>query len=103
MEITKMLTLSTVHITEETCEMLSMCASGKRANYNLDGLVVYKKAEFGYFLYICKDSVDDPAKFGKTFPDDLRVVISLAMHCDCELLCLDQDGPVMDFLESYDW
>lgn len=92
-ETSKMLTLSTSHITEETANRLS-----KDPNDNNLGLCVYLKAGYGYYI-----TVDDHAITEESLPDDLKRVIRFAAFMDCQTLCLDCDGSVCDFLPTYDW
>ena len=86
-EIHKMLTLSTGHITKETSNLL-----------DIDEMetVVYRKDEYGWFV-TCWDLDDD------TLPDDLRACAEYAEKNECDWLCLDCDGPVVDGLPVYHW
>ena len=92
MEITKMLTLSTAHITEDTNRLLA------NEPYT-DGmqLSVFTKADFGWFIYINDDFEN------RSIPDDLRACLELAKKNECKWLCLDCDGDVVDELEEYEW
>lgn len=92
MEITKMLTLSTGHITENTSILLDAEAvySG-----DLPGLSVYNKDEWGWFIYI---NAEDYQSERESVPDDLCRCIDLAIENECGLLCLDQDGDRSDLL-----
>lgn len=91
-EINKMLTLSTCHITEETANRLS-----KDPDDNNLGLCVYPKAGYGYYIAVTDDITEE------NLPDDLKRVIRFAAFMDCQTLCLDCDGSVCDFLPTYDW
>lgn len=88
MEISKMLTISTAHITERT---------GKLLDEEILGLCVYKKLDYGWFIHL----LDDLDKI--EIPEDLRKCLSLAQSLGCEWLCLDCDGEVLDFLDVYEW
>lgn len=106
LEIAKLLTLSTAHITPETAKRLeAFCNPGLRHTRDaclwLDGIVVYEKSEYGWFIY-CGDAKDDPEKFD-ALPADLAYLIDFALTNDCLWLCLDRDGDVVDDLVSYDW
>ena len=92
MEISKILTISTAHITEETARLLDI----EPDNDNMH-LSVYNKAEFGWFVYVYKniDAIN--------VPDDLRKCLELAKANDCEWLCLDCDADVVDELDEYEW
>jgi len=92
MEITKMLTISTAHITKETADLLNI----EPDNDNMQ-LSVYNKADFGWFIYVNID-LDN-----RNIPDDLRRCLDLAKDNDCNWLCLDCDGEVVDGLDVYEW
>lgn len=97
LEITKMLTLSTAHISESTSEWLSL-----EPETNHLGLSVYEKTgsgeSYGWFIYLTKG-----AESGKNIPDDLKRCMQLARDMDAGVLCLDCDGPVLDYLPQYEW
>ena len=95
MDITKVLTISTAHITEETdkklqddSEVNNMCIS------------VYDKAEYGYWIYI---NPFDMLVYKSNIPEDLRMCMELAQKNDCQWLCLDCDGEEVPGLPTYDW
>lgn len=92
MDITKMLTISTAHITEETATKLDL-----EANTDDMQLSVYLKADYGWLVYVNKD-LDN-----RNIPDDLRKCLELAKANDCEWLCLDCDGEIVDGLDVYEW
>lgn len=101
MEITKMLTISTAHITQETAELLDkVCKDGGYSR-----LIVYNKVakyiggteEYGWFIY-CKVGLPD-----LNVPEDLLKVMCFARDNDCDWLCLDRDGDVVDSLDKYKW
>lgn len=92
-EITKMLTISTEHITPETAEKLN-----KEPDANNMSLCVYEKAEFGWFIHIPED-MDDCEQV----PDDLRRCIEFADEQGCEWLCIDCDGETVDELPLHEW
>ena len=95
MEISKILTLSTAHITESVSEALD-----NDPNTNELGLTVYKKADYGWFIYIPED-YDKTAKEG--LPECLKACIDLALKNDCNILCLDCDGEEEPTLPTYEW
>lgn len=95
MEITKMLTISTMHVTEETYGKLAAEADGLFiSNLNLP---VYRKDDYGFF--ICAFD----AEFNDNLPDDLRTCLNYALKHDCSWLCLDCDGEIMADLQKYEW
>ena len=91
MEITKMLTLSTAHITDSTMEQLD-----REPVYNNLGLCVYKKSDYGWFIYL--DNTMDLTDM--RLPNDLLKCLALAKSVGCDVLCLDCDGPEELFLPS---
>ena len=92
LEITKMLTLSTAHITEDTNRLLII-------EPYTDGmqLSVFTKADFGWFIYV-NDDLEN-----RSIPDDLKACLELAKENGCKWLCLDCDGDTVDELEEYEW
>lgn len=92
MEISKMLTISTAHITMETARELNI-----ESNTNNMQLSVYKKSDYGWFIYV-NDDLDN-----RTIPDDLLKCLEFAKDLGCEWLCLDCDGEVLEYLYTYEW
>lgn len=92
MEIEKMMTLSTIHITESTSKYLDR---EDRAE-----LVVYPKSEYGWFIYLGLDSLKDELLL---IPKDLVEIIQFAIKNDCMWLCLDCDGDEEESLPIYEW
>lgn len=90
MEINKMLTVSTGHISKETAELLD--------KDNIYGLVVYQKDEYGWFIFLSEE--DD---YYAGIPDELLKLIKFAKDLGCSWLCLDRDGDVLEYLEVFDW
>lgn len=107
LEIDKMLTLSTAHITPHTGGLLDEYLRRREHEFdgdieqNFDGCSVYPKADYGWFIYV-DDAKDDPAVFDK-LPADFAYLVDYALSHDCKWLCLDRDGDVVDDLISYDW
>lgn len=89
LEIDKMLTISSFHISGETSEFLD---DESRAE-----LVVYGKATFGWFIVV------DHAATEENVPDDLKRVLDLAREKGCAWLCLDQDANILEELPEYNW
>lgn len=94
LEITKMLTISTAHITEETAVMLE-----REVKYGVDNipLAIYNKAEFGWIIFVSEYYKD------LNMPEDLMSCLDLAKENNCEWLCLDCDGLIVPDLQTYDW
>ncbi len=90
MEITKCLTISTAHVTENTAQKLS-----RDPNTNELGLCVYEKGEHGYWIVV--------PDYRVVIPADLAACLELARKNDCRWLCLDRDGEEVHELPTYDW
>ena len=93
MDITKMWTLSTGHITEKTNEYLSESINSTEMNRP----IVYEKGEYGYYIPVMDE--DDEVEY----PEDLQRIIEAARDFDCSLICLDTDGEIVKWLPVYDW
>ena len=92
MEISKMLTLSTAHITEGTAQLLQ-----ETPDTDVLGIPVYEKSEYGWFIYL--SSIPDV--IFSHLPKDLQDILSLAKDVGCDVVCLDCDGPALSYLEVY--
>lgn len=95
MEICKMLTLSTAHITKETANTLKE-RSAHWADYDL---VIYDKDTFGWWIHISEEGTEDL----HSVPADLVACINFALDNGCEWLCIDCDGPIEESLPIYEW
>ena len=103
MDISKMLTVSTVHITKETAKFIhNVCKDN-----NLSRLIVYDKSakysdcteRYGWFIY-CNVDLQD-----LQVPEDLLQVMCFARYNHCDWLCLDRDSEVVasKYLDVYEW
>lgn len=107
MEISRMLTVSTAHITSETADFIDNACK----DCINSPLIVYKKTakintengdsytdDYGWFIYcnIYKTS---------NIPNDLLKLMRFTNDSGCEWLCLDRDGEVLDneHLDVYEW
>lgn len=97
MEITRCLTISTGHITAQTMQQLE-----KEPEMNQIQLSVYRKGDFGYWIY-CPQNMLTTLNNGKYIPEDLWKCMCLANTNDCEWLCLDSDGQEIADLPLYEW
>lgn len=103
-EICRMVTLCTAHIKEETASLLHGITH-KHVAF-LDAVVngvcppVYAKEGYGYFFFVDADSLED---YEETMPEDLYACCCYAKEHGCEWLCLDEDGPLMEGLKTYEW
>lgn len=91
-EINRMITLSTAHIKESTADYLN--------DETREDLIVYPKLDFGWFICVDTDCIDEELE---RIPEDLAAVIRFAKENDCQWVCLDCDGPIVDDLPQYDW
>lgn len=95
MKITKMLTISSGHLTPGTLNILDVDAMGN----NFPFLGIFPKSEFGYFVYIDEKAFQQTTD---TVPSDLKDVIGFTLRSGCTLLCLDCDGDVIPSLPHYE-
>ena len=87
MEIEKMITLSTAHLSEQTRQLL---------NDDETELVIYPKNGYGWFIYLDK-LIQQPNKL----PKDLQDCIELAQQMNCTILCFDRDADTTSCLKQY--
>jgi hypothetical protein len=93
-ELNSELVLSTGHISEKTNFDLQLSA-----HRNSKIKIVVNPFEYGYRVLTSDDSLDDL----EGCPVDLRWLVVLSNSLGCKWLVLDQDGPLMDNLQTYDW
>lgn len=100
LEIDKILTVSSSHISRESYEWLTDQCEKPTCNI----MVAYEKDEYGFILYICKHFHLEAEK--SDIPDDIYKLIKLAIEHDCTYLCLDVDGQpvpgIMTYENAYD-
>lgn len=99
-EISKMLTISTAHIRKSTRQSLYFAAANSIHNDLNDDIIVYKKGEYGWFLYI--DNIKDVCDTIDNVPCDLLDCIKLTIDVGADILCLDADGEILSCLAKYD-
>lgn len=97
LNIVKMLTVSTNHVTEKTLQALKSEGICDKMQ-----LSVYVKGtanngpEYGLYIDIVPENLN-----WDSFPRDLSPLIKLAVDNDCSVLCLDCDGPELEGYEIY--
>lgn len=97
--ISRMLTISTGHVTFDTFEALSL--DGIRNEIKLP---VYSKTapgngeNYGLLIYIEPGLID-----WDSIPKDLVPVLKFSMQNSCGILCLDSDGGEIEELPLYEW
>lgn len=94
LEIVKMITLSTWHLTRESYQKLF--------EDEIDGLASFQKVttdgyEYGVFAYICGYCGEDP------LPKDIMECVEFARENECEWIMFDHDGVTTDELPTYEW
>lgn len=114
-EISRMLTISTGHISLKTRQLLESATDDASMMFWEDeidlltcgleedalltcGLAVYRKDHVGFYVYL------PPAGIDRDFsgvPQDLLCVLQYCEALDCEILCLDSDGQKVPFLPWY--
>lgn len=94
-EISKMITLSTAHISPATRDWLD-----KESNNITSDLAVYKKDNYGWFIYLPESLPYRPLPLFKT-PEDLFRCMQVAIDMKCSVLCLDCDVSPLPYLEKY--
>jgi hypothetical protein len=92
LEIEKVLTISTAHLSPETAKVLT--------EENSFGWIVFPKGDIGWFIYTAKqiDVLDPPDT-----PTDLLQCVLLARANDCAWLCLDRDAGRVMGAPTYEW
>ena len=95
LDITRCLTISTAHISEETNKKLQD-EDDKLHDYG--DVTVYKKEYVGFWIW-CERDFD----LSDNIPEDLARCINFTRDHNCEWLCLDCEGDIIDELPSYDW
>ena len=90
MDISKMLTISMAHITEETDNELQ---------HNPDKFeeLFYYETGSEYIIWAMPHSTLED------IPEDLKACLEFARQNDCQCLCLDCDGEEVPELPTYDW
>ena len=91
MEIARMWTLSTAHISRETDKWLI-----GQVKEPTEGLCVYKKTG-GYFVYV----PDDFDYEEMNLPEDIETIIAFAIRSGVDWICLDSDGPIENGFKTY--
>lgn len=101
LEINKLLTLSTAHLTHSTQkELAEMCEPCDEYIYHQFG--VYAKDDFGWFIYPAGDKFKFTDDQLSGLPDDLIACFALARDLDVDILCFDCDAEKVEYLQSYE-
>lgn len=102
--IKKILTISALHVSENTFELLEKEIGDEQTENNLtDFFEIYKASEWGYILnFNGADNIPDILKHKDQVPEDLQKVLQYASENDCDMLQLDIDGEIISSLPIYD-
>lgn len=102
-DISRMMHLSTAHISEGTALLLEDVSQPSLWTPDLP-VPVYAKGNYGFFIFIgsLRDVEVFSSEWGK-ISKDLDECIHYALERECDWLCLDQDVEPIDDLTTYDW
>ena len=95
MKINKILFLNTKHLSAKTLKML----------YNDPNQFtfanVYQKHD-GLLIYINPEWFYDAIHYGQ-YPADLKAIMDFAIHCECDVLCVDDATDLIMCLPHYEY
>ena len=102
--IKKIITISALHVSENTFELLEKEIGDEQTENNLtDFFEIYKTSEWGYILnFYSADNIPDILKHKDQFPEDLQKILQYASENGCDMLQLDVDGEIVGDLPVYD-
>lgn len=95
LEIDKMLTISSLHVSADTKDLLDQAADDNEEDPMPS---VYEKQGYGWFVACNPDNKE----IWDNCPADLVQCMKLARDNGCFWLCLDADGPRVETLEFFD-
>ena len=93
LDITKVLTIASYHVTKETAEKLS------DKKWTCCHISIFDKGDYGWWIWI----PEDYWYYNIGVPKDLDACIKLAIKHGCTWLCLDCDAMEAEELPFYDW
>lgn len=99
-EIDQMLTISSVHVSQSTRELLDEVVDDTCC---VPMPPVYEKSGYGWFV-VCNPDYDNESLRVtlEDYPADLAAAMRLAKEHGCIWLCIDCDGPEVDELEKFE-
>lgn len=100
LEISKMLTVSTAHLTKEDVRYLELAGStdyGDLTVYEKRFHSVYYESLYGWFVYVPDDLNEIDVS------ENLKHILAFAKSHECDWMCFDEDGCVIKELDTYDW
>ena len=95
LEIDKMLTISSLHVSADTKDLLDQAADDNEEDPMPP---VYEKQGYGWFVACDSDNEET----WDNYPADLVQCMKLTRDNGCFWLCLDADGPRVETLEFFD-
>ena len=105
LEIYRMLTLSTSHLTSETVNTLDAVINGLSTSpmpVCYPKMDLYINEAYGYFMHIAdEDDIDDEAE--EKYPKDIKDVLAYARKHHCQWVMFDCDAEPVHELPTYEW
>lgn len=99
-EIDQMLTISSVHVSQSTRELLDEVIDDTCC---VPMPPVYEKSGYGWFVACLPDYDNESLRVTlEDYPADLAAAMRLAKEHGCIWLCIDCDGPEVDELEKFE-
>ena len=98
MAIHKYLDASTVHITKEDNALLQQTVTSE----GVPGCYVMPY-DCGYFISIYPDAPSEEEKKESGYSESFFKIQEYARKHGCEILRLDADGDVLEFMDKHDW
>lgn len=95
--IHKMLDVSSSHLCMKTFKWLRNQARSESAS----DFIVFAKEQYGYFIPIIDDDLDDDHAVQDSLPEDLKTVIDFARNRGCTWLMIDVDGAIINELPVF--
>lgn len=102
LEIVKLVTLSTSHVSQTTSNMLPQNATHLASTRAPPDWWPEFVRDEGWMFWVPEDVVIFEAAFADA-PKDLRDVLMYVRNSGCEWCLFDCDGPICDALYHYEW
>lgn len=91
--VRRILDISTVHISQETGQLLDHWATTEKPR----PAIVFNKDHYGWLVYVPSETNHE------ALPADLHACMDLARSHDCDWIMFDCDGVDIDELPVYEW
>ena len=102
LEIVKLVTLSTSHVSQATSLLMPKDSSTLITTIKQPDWWPEFVRDEGWLFWVPQDEVIFEAAFAEA-PKDLRDVLMYIRNSGCEWCLFDCDGPLCDALYQYDW